>query len=1022
VNATQPQGRTETRLAGLFGLVEGEAGRAIRLFALIFFASAGLVLIKAAQSGVFMSAYGRAMIPWAFGASAITLATASAIAVAAAGRLGPVTLATSTLAIASCALLATRAMLALGLPGAPFLTYVIVEASCGVILIQTWSVVSEAVDARSAKRLLPIAGVGASLAWTIFGILVPRLVAHIGAAGLLLLAPLMLGLSIVFVRAVARIDLAGKPARGGKLGLLEGWKSGLAFVRTTPLMRLVQLLTVLALLGEQLMDYQLIATARERYTTEAGIAGFFGWFYGLTSAISLFLLLGVSGRLLSRLGAMLGLMLTPVLTVLVSLGAVIVPGLGPTALLRGTDRVLKPALWSSAMEQTQTPLPVVKRAQSRALSRGVVAPVFYAISALVLAILPSHFDLRLLSLVVLLLSTAMAAVIVLSVRRRYVQALRRAIDDRRLVLDPDVVSTHGTSVPIDVDACEALGRELREDDEARALLAAELLGHAEGPSAARALLLGLEHASAQVRVEAAMGLSRIGDVRAGEWLSPIVLRDPISDVRRAAVRALRSLHATNAREALETALSDTDRGVRALARITLLEWDDPRGIESGAALLPLLDPSDREACEAALSALRASAIREPKVLEAVRAILASEDRSLRMVALETITRTRARALLADVAPLLEDARTAADAVARLAQWGQGALETAAESVADTTTSHSRREGEKEALSRLLSHADVGVRDRATAALVRAQRKPAHAVPRAAVEPVLERELARAYRLALAASGVRDPSLAVEVDLRFRETRHRLLQLLALRESRKLVRIVEVGLRKTSPQADAHVAELLEVALPSELARRIVPLFERLSPRERAQAGVKLGLLLPSEIDDPLSALTTLDDAHLHGACALVHPDRVPPQVRALVPLFERMKFLRSVPLFGELPGEDLRTIAEIVETIELPAGEVVFRKGDTGDDLFVILRGKVAIREGKLDVATFGPREFFGELSVIDHEPRSADAIVLEDAQLLRLGSADLGELMARRPQIQEQFLVVLARRLREVTQRFSLQ
>jgi CRP-like cAMP-binding protein len=135
-----------------------------------------------------------------------------------------------------------------------------------------------------------------------------------------------------------------------------------------------------------------------------------------------------------------------------------------------------------------------------------------------------------------------------------------------------------------------------------------------------------------------------------------------------------------------------------------------------------------------------------------------------------------------------------------------------------------------------------------------------------------------------------------------------------------------------------------------------------------------------------------------------------------------MKFLRSVPLFGELPGEDLRTIAEIVETIELPAGEVVFRKGDTGDDLFVILRGKIGIREGKLDVATFGPREFFGELSVIDHEPRSADAVVLEDAQLLRLGSADLGELMARRPQIQEQFLVVLARRLREVTQRFSLQ
>jgi CRP-like cAMP-binding protein len=101
---------------------------------------------------------------------------------------------------------------------------------------------------------------------------------------------------------------------------------------------------------------------------------------------------------------------------------------------------------------------------------------------------------------------------------------------------------------------------------------------------------------------------------------------------------------------------------------------------------------------------------------------------------------------------------------------------------------------------------------------------------------------------------------------------------------------------------------------------------------------------------------------------------------------------------------------------------VVFRKGDPGDDLYVVLRGKIAIRDGKLEVATMGPREFFGELSIIDHEPRSADAIVSEDAQLLRLRSSDLGELMAQRPQIQEQFLIVLARRLRAVTQRVSMQ
>lgn len=1020
------------RVSSLLGLAEGEAGRAARLLTLIFCASAGLVLIKAAQSGVFLSAYPRAMIPWAFGASALVLATASAIAVAMAARHGPVAMGTASLSISAGAMVIVRALLALNVPGAPFVAYVIVEATSGVVLIQTWSVVSEAVDARSAKRLLPLAGVGASLAWTIVGVLVPRMIAHVGTENLLVLAPLAFLLSAACVRAIARHDLAGKPARGAKLGLLDGWKSGLEFVRTTPLMRLLQALSVLALLGEQLMEFQLMAAAQHRYGTQSAIAGFFGSFYGVTSAISLVLLLGLSGRLLARLGAMMGLVLTPVLDVIAAAVAVVVPGLGPSVLLRGADRVLKPALWSAAVEQTQTPLPVVKRAQARALSRGVVAPMFYALAAVALAALPRDFDLRILALFTLFLSAAMAALIVLSVRRRYVGALRTAIDDRRLVLDPDLSSVDQAIVPIDVDACEALGRELREPDEARALLAAEVLGHAGGPVAARALLFGLEHASSQVRTETANGLARLGDPRAGEWLAPLLVRDPISEVRRAAVRALRSLHARGGmvREALETASSDTDRTVRAVARVALLEWDDESGVESGQALAPFLSADDRELCEAALSALGARAFTHEEVAARVRTLLHGDDRALRLAALESVTKNRVRALLADVAPLLEDARTAGEAVARLARWGDEALEQAAESVARTAPS--THEEESDAVSRLLSHVDPGVRARATAALLREGRR--RELPRQAVVPIFDRELARAFRLAALASATDDAAVGAEVELRFREARHRVLQLLALRESRKLVRIVEVGLRKTSPQADAHVAELIEVALKPELARRVVPLFERQSSRERALAGVRLGLVAEAELADPLGIVVALDDAHLRAAfgasllerrardaAAARLLDRFPDFAREaepLVPIYERMKFLRSVPLFGELPGEDLRTIAEIVETVELAAGSIVFRKGDLGEDLYVILRGRVAIRDGSTAIATLGAREFFGELAVIDREPRSADAIVVEDAQLLRLGSADLGELMARRPQIQEQFLVVLARRLREVTQR----
>jgi CRP-like cAMP-binding protein len=130
-----------------------------------------------------------------------------------------------------------------------------------------------------------------------------------------------------------------------------------------------------------------------------------------------------------------------------------------------------------------------------------------------------------------------------------------------------------------------------------------------------------------------------------------------------------------------------------------------------------------------------------------------------------------------------------------------------------------------------------------------------------------------------------------------------------------------------------------------------------------------------------------------------------------------MTVLRSVPLFGELSGEDLRSVAEMVEEIELEAGHVIFRKGDPGDDFFLVVRGKVKVKDGTVELATLGEREFFGELAVLDRKPRSADTVAAEPTELLRLRAADLAELMARRPQILEEILLVVVRRLRALTE-----
>ena len=1043
------------KVARFIGLAESEGARALRLCALIFVVSAALALLKAAQGGIFLSAYTRKMIPWAFAASAMTIVPFSALAVAAAARMGPVRLALYTLLGGALASLALRGLLLTAMPGTPFLVYVIIETISGLTLIQTWSVVSGTVDARSAKRILPIAGVGASIAWTLGGFLVSSIVKRIGAEGLLLVVPVLLGFVMWLLRTVAKEDLAesvaapeplARASRAAPATLLESFRAGLEFVAQTPLMRLCLLLGVLSVLGEQLMEYQLLASVREHYGTPAAIASFFGRFFGVTSAITLIIQLGFSSRLLSSLGATQGLAVTPIATAFFALAGLIVPGFAPVILLRANDRVLKSALWSAAMEQTQTPLPVVRRAQARSLSRGVVAPLLYALNALGLAALPEQADLRLFSLLTMVVALFMAALVMSKLRRAYVAALRRAIDDRRLRLDCELAAT-----TLDREAAETIARDLLAEDEGKAMLAIELLETSAPAFAAKLLPLSLEHPDSAVRIAALEGLTRVRTPDTKK-VAALLTADPIPEVRRAAVRCLTAARVTDhaLRRAFELGLSDSDPHVRAACHVACVLFEATAGPQRDASLLSFLSGGDPILMQAALLALDQKSGKNTEVIKALRHILRAGEPQLGLCALSAAVRMGARTLLADTGPLLEDPRTTMGAVSELLLWGEDALAEAASSIAPSAAVppiqlEAKSVGKIAGLGRLLGHADASVRDRATRAIERLVHSGrCQPLGKNSVQPVLEREIGASFRYLSLLAGVAhddgtpdweiDPEYAFlggEIELRFRAARSRVLCLLSLMQSRKLTSIVEVGLRRaragTKTQLDAQIAELLEVELPIELSRSIAPLFDRLTLRERLLSAERVGLLERAAIEDPLAFIVELGDAHLRVCAMITYGERAAaryPELHkkdaALIPVFERMRFLRSVPLFAEIPGEDLRLVAEILDTAQHQPNEVVFHKGEAGEDMYIIVRGSVAIRDGESTIATLGAREFFGELSVIDREARSADAVIIEPAELLRLGAADLGELMARRPQIQEQILLVLVRRLRALNARLG--
>ena len=123
-------------------------------------------------------------------------------------------------------------------------------------------------------------------------------------------------------------------------------------------------------------------------------------------------------------------------------------------------------------------------------------------------------------------------------------------------------------------------------------------------------------------------------------------------------------------------------------------------------------------------------------------------------------------------------------------------------------------------------------------------------------------------------------------------------------------------------------------------------------------------------------------------------------------------------IFQGVDPEAAESLAKEMDTIEARKGEVIFNEGEPGDSLYIILSGKVKLGRRAADgrqnlVAIMGPSDMMGELSLFDPGPRTATATAVTDVRVARLRKQALRPWLTNRPEIAEQLLRVLARRLR---------
>ena len=144
---------------------------------------------------------------------------------------------------------------------------------------------------------------------------------------------------------------------------------------------------------------------------------------------------------------------------------------------------------------------------------------------------------------------------------------------------------------------------------------------------------------------------------------------------------------------------------------------------------------------------------------------------------------------------------------------------------------------------------------------------------------------------------------------------------------------------------------------------------------------------------------------------------------------ERMiTFLLETPMFEKLDPSEIKQLVHIIEVKEFPAGEVLFKEGDLGDAWYALYRGKVDVikdvGEGEKEIYPLDAGACFGEIAILDGQPRSATIKAIEDSVALRISRESFEALLDQDHAVAFKLLrylaVTLAQRARSTTERLS--
>ncbi|MHB1843827.1 MAG: cyclic nucleotide-binding domain-containing protein [Deltaproteobacteria bacterium] len=905
---------------------------------------------------------------------------------------------------AAIALGAWLSLSRLGLIGFSTL-YVGAEAFATLISLRYWEALGHAFDPRQARRLFTLLG-ASGMAGAVLGGALCSLLARAFSAGALLPAGALLAAGsglcgLGFARGLGHRLASEGAAREPSVGM---GGEALHYLRRDPYPRGLAIcalaLSVLTAVADYLFRRRAGAMLGER-----DLASLFGELSCAVGFVTIAFQLGLAQRVLARFGIFRYLVLPPLGVAGSAALSLVVPGLWPIFLVKALENAGSLSVTQSGFQLLYGPVPPELSARVRGLVDGLVKKVGFALGGLLLLALGTRCSDPVLAVAALAVSLVAAALLGRQ-KPRYTRALAQRLSAARPLL----------SGALDADARALLVQELDAPETHRVLNALELLSADRGFDARPTLGPLLGHPSERVR-EAAVRLAvAAGATEQAGRLLEMAERDPARRPQDEAVRALASLLSPpEARTTLARIVRSDEPGLRAAAVEALYRLgDEGRALARVGLERALCGSSPAEKREAARLLGRIDA---PVALERLEALLGDPDASVRALACGSAARLRDPALIEPLLRLLSDRATRRSAREALAAYGDLAVGTA-QALLDDRSKPMPLRLELPRLLRYIGTAraaqallfsniqdDAFLRYRIGLSLSRLhEEKPGIPLDRERVREAIGRRLDAYLHYAPIAADVRaalgDGNLLVRaLGDRLDQSLEVVFRLLGLVYPHRALIAAHRRFTGSDARERAQAVELLDSLVEDSVRLRLLPALDL-----HHRHGTRPLPGDPARLDERLSDLALSKDLLLAALARHIRRGRAPPEENEEVSVsqlgLEKILLLEGVDIFAGSSVDDLAALAAIAHERRFAAGQPIYREGEPGETLYVIVDGRVRILKAGREVLVLGAREAFGSVSLMDGAPRPADAVAGTAVRCLAIARGDFLDLVADRPEL----------------------